>query len=166
MSPLFSPSKAQLAQTRLETALDLLQALHSCLGINLSGYAGQLHHGQPAAEVFAEIGIALAKLLQENQRVIDHQKTRIEDLYQTVLDLRLEPIRSQLDQAMQANQVLEQRLAEREQTLADIQNQLKLVRRFQEQEKQSYEAVIASQNSIIAKQQLQLNWLLGGPLAQ
>lgn len=159
------------AEIRRQAAISFLRCLEPRLPGDLSIYISAVDTGQTPETVFSSFGIALADLLRQQQDVIadlqrsfQYAKNRIEGLLQENERLHNEPARQKLGQAQQQIDDLTRRAEKAESDLDTTRRALEAEQKARQHEVKELQKAIVTQNSIIAKQRIQLNNLGCGTL--
>jgi hypothetical protein len=151
-------------EIRRQAAISFLRSLEARLSGDFSAYVSAIESGQSPESVFSEFGIALADLLRQQQtRIADSQNSlrfseiRIEGLLQENERLRNEPVRQKLGQAQQQIHDLTARAEKSEHSLAATRRALEAEQTARQREMREMQRAFVTQNSIIAKQRIQLD---------
>jgi len=153
-------------EIRRQAAISFLRSLEARLSGDFSTYASAIESGQSPESILSEFGIALADHLRQQQtRITDLQhalrfsEIRIEGLLLETERLRNEPVRQKLGQAQQQVLDLTVRAEKAERDLAATRRALEAEQTARQHERREMQQAFVTQNSIIAKQRIQLDHL-------
>ena len=151
-------------EIRRQATISLLRSLEARLSGDFSACVLAIENGQSPESAFSEFGSALANLLRQQQsRIADLQNSlrfseiRIEGLLHENERLRNEPVRQKLGQAQQKVLDLSLRAEKAEYSLAATRRALEAEQSARQCETREMQRAFVTQNSIIAKQRIQLD---------
>lgn len=153
-------------EIRRQAAINFLRSLEARVSGDFSAYVSIIERGQSPESAFSELGIALANRFNQQQTRIANMENSLEfseicikGLMKDNERLRNEPVRQTLGQAQQQVHDLTLRAENAESSLDTIQFTLEVERTARKRERREMQRTIVTQNSIIAKQRLQLDHL-------
>ncbi len=153
-----------------QSAIQFLSFLNPLPGEDIESYQKEITAGKEIRDVLSELRLGLTLLFERQGKTIEHlnrdiaiRKVKWDRVQEELRALRDEPVREQLAEAMAAEKALQASLSQAREELAAVKRALAAEKEERQRENSEWQKRCAAQNEVIARQQLRLNMLLGGP---